>query len=89
MFIGEEKARGKGYAKFAINAILEVAFNELFLNRVYLSVMADNIYAIQAYKKCGFNVEGIQKGAYLKEDAYVDIILMDIDKERWNARPFL
>ena len=51
-------AIGKGYARFATDAILDVAFKELKLNRVYLNVLSKNIRAIKFYEKYGFIFEG-------------------------------
>ena len=51
-------ALGKGYARFATNAILDIAFKELKLNRVYLNVLSKNIRAIKFYEKYGFILEG-------------------------------
>ena len=51
-------ALGKGYARFATNAILDIAFKELRLHRVYLNVLAKNIRAIKFYEKYGFVFEG-------------------------------
>jgi diamine N-acetyltransferase len=52
------KAQGHGTGKFATEAILEFAFKELELERVYLNVLSDNIHAIDFYQKIGFKYEG-------------------------------
>lgn len=49
---------GTGVAGKATQKILEYAFNELKLNRVYLNVLTENKRAICFYKKCGFVFEG-------------------------------
>lgn len=51
-------SHGKGIGTFATKEILEYAFRELNLNRVYLNVLADNVNAIRLYEKCGFVFEG-------------------------------
>lgn len=76
IFIGEECARGKGYAKYAISEIVRIAFEEIKLHRVYLSVMADNIPAIKAYEKAGFSIEGTMVEDYLRDDKYINIVIM-------------
>lgn len=53
-----KKYRGKGLGKQAIKDILEIAFYELKLNKVYLNVLSDNVNAIKAYEKSGFIFEG-------------------------------
>ena len=85
MFIGEASGRGKGYAKKAAFEMLEIAFGKLNLNRVYLTVMYDNIAAVKSYKAAGFVVEGILKEDFFREcdNKYIDIILMGITRNMW------
>ncbi len=51
-------AQGKGYAYEATREILQYAFMELKLNRIYLNVFASNERANEFYKKSGFKYEG-------------------------------
>jgi len=53
-----EKVRGRGVGTFAVRGILNYAFYELELHKVYLSVYADNVAAIRLYEKIGFTYEG-------------------------------
>lgn len=84
--IGEETARGKGYGRQAAEQILKIAFNELGLERVYLTVMYDNYPAIRSYEKAGFVQEKILKGEYLRGGTYIDIIQMGITRDMWGSR---
>lgn len=88
IFIGEEAARGKGYSVAATKQILDIAFRELNLNRVYLSVMADNNFAVKAYQSAGFSIEGTLRQDFLRYDGYVDIIMMAIVKADWEKNLF-
>lgn len=51
-------AWGSGAALEATRMLLEIAFHELNLERVYLNVLADNIRAKRFYEKAGFRYEG-------------------------------
>ena len=84
IFIGEEAARGKGYGKQAIRQMLAVGFGELGLNRIYLTVMADNLAAIEAYQDTGFQYEGVLREDFLRYDGYVDIVAMGLTAKRWR-----
>lgn len=81
IFIGEEKARGKGFAKFAIKEILKIAFDELKLNRCYLEVLANNERAIKLYEKVGFKKEGLLRHDYMRNGQYYDVLIMAKLKE--------
>jgi UDP-4-amino-4,6-dideoxy-N-acetyl-beta-L-altrosamine N-acetyltransferase len=86
IFIGEDAVRGKGYGKQAVMRTLDYAFDELRLNRVYLTVMADNTAAVKAYEKSGFAVEGVMKEDYLRDGSFVDIIMMGVTRKVWKER---
>ena len=51
-------AQGKGIAAKATRLILEKAFQEMQMSRIYLNVLSDNQRAIMLYEKCGFKYEG-------------------------------
>lgn len=78
IFIGEESAKGKGYGSLAAKKILEYAFDNLKLHRIYLRVLADNQRAIVSYKKAGFVQEGVLKDDVLIRGEYKDVVWMAI-----------
>lgn len=47
-------AQGKGYAKQAMKAIMDIAFYELGLDEVYWNVLIDNERAVSLYEKMGY-----------------------------------
>lgn len=48
-------ALGSGAAREATKEILEIAFKELALKRVYLNVLEENVRAVKFYHKVGFH----------------------------------
>lgn len=74
--IFSDKYRGKGLGTKAIDLLCAHAFNDLGLIRVWLRVFANNIRAITAYAKSGFNVEGTMKKAAFINGEFLDIIVM-------------
>jgi RimJ/RimL family protein N-acetyltransferase len=49
------------------------------LHRIGLSVVADNKRAVHLYRKMGFKIEGVMKGAYFGEDGkYHDELVMGL-----------
>lgn len=55
--IGETVARGKGYATEAINALTEVAFSELGVQRVVARILPENEASIRAIKKADYSLQ--------------------------------
>lgn len=71
------------YKKF-INYLFEV--NQL--NKITLEVLETNTRAFNLYKKLGFIYEGQKRKEILKNNKYIDSIIMSILKEEWNSKNF-
>ena len=82
--IGEAEHRGKGYGTEALRLVLNYGFNTLNLHNIMLSVDADNIAAVNCYKKLGFKESGRRREWVFKNGKYVDKLYMDL-----LAREFL
>ncbi len=76
IFIGDIGDMGRGYGPGATELILRYAFEELCLNKVFLRVFADNLRAINSYKRCGFIIEGSFAQDVRIEGRYRDMIFM-------------
>ncbi len=67
VLVGNKSIRNKGFGKKIINEIVRIGFKELQLHRLDLGVYDFNKTAINCYKSCGFEIEGL-----LKENTKVD-----------------
>ena len=76
IFIGESTAHGKGYGTIATGLIADFGFQELKLNKIYLSVFHDNKGAIRSYEKAGFKEEGLMRQEYYKDGHFMDVLQM-------------
>ncbi len=85
IFIGEEKERSKGYGKSAIIQLLDYAFNDLNLIKVYLKALEDNNRAIHTYERCGFIIEGRLKNHIFKNGEFKDLIIMGIFSNNFSS----
>ena len=74
--IGLESDRGKGLGTRAVRLALNYAWNTLNLNRVALTVLADNSRAIASYKQCGFIEEGRLRQASFMDGRWTDVLIM-------------
>lgn len=73
---------GTGASTYATKELLNIAFNELDLNKVYLNVFADNKRAIKFYEKIGFKLEGCSKEHVLVNEEYKDLMWYSYIKKR-------
>tara|TARA_Y100000389_G_C17378540_1_gene473026 strand:+ start:161 stop:688 length:528 start_codon:yes stop_codon:yes gene_type:complete len=78
-----KKFRGNGYSKEMFKIILQLGFEHLNLNRLWLHVLENNDVAINLYKKVGFAEEGIQRKAVFRNGRYLDYIMMSILNEEY------
>lgn len=81
-----KKCHGKNISKIATDKILDIAFNELNLNRIYLYVLSDNIRANKFYNKYGFIYEGEFKQAELIGNHLKDIKWYRLLKSEYEER---
>lgn len=66
-------AIGQGVSHWATKAILQKAFHELNLHKVYLNVLSENERAVRFYEKFGFLFEG-----KFKKHVYINGHLCDL-----------
>ncbi len=65
---------GKGYAEEAVNALIDIAFNDHKLHRVVAGIESGNKKSIRLVKKLGFRREGVAKRVVLLRDEWQDLV---------------
>lgn len=77
----------KGYGKEILNLLLRFSFENLGMNKVYLTPRTDNKLAIYIYKRLGFKKEGIMRKEYkVREGQYIDPLRMSILRDEWEVK---
>jgi putative acetyltransferase len=71
-----EAWHGRGIGKALVADMLDLADNWLGLRRVELFVFTDNHPAIALYRKFGFEVEALHRGASLRDGVLIDCYFM-------------
>jgi RimJ/RimL family protein N-acetyltransferase len=84
ILLGDRELWGKGIGKAVTREVLDFAFKQLHLHRVYLTVLERNARAVKLYESLGFEREGCLRDAQFKDGAYLDLICFAIieDKHR-------
>lgn len=75
-----QKLSYPSYQKF-----IEYLFNNYNLNKISLEVLSTNIRAYNLYKKLGFIKEGTKRQEILKNNIFVDSIIMSLLKKEFNG----
>ena len=79
---------GRGIATEASVSVLDFAFSEFRLHRVYAECLTRNPASAAVLKKVGMTEEGLLRGHFRKEETeeYCDVQLFGLLREAWNER---
>ena len=83
--IGDPELWGQGYGSDAVNALVDFAFGQLRLERVWLDTDAANTRAQAAYAKAGFTREGILRHSWFQDGRWSDDHRMALLRDDWAA----
>ncbi len=76
--IGDPANRGKGYGQEALRLCIGFCWKDLNLQRLSLLIVGDNEPALRAYRKAGFEREGVFRRAVFADGAYKDASVMGL-----------
>lgn len=80
----DQQFHNRGYGTDAVVTLLEQAFINMNLDRVYLRVHATNLMALRCYEKAGFRKEG-RLTRPTDWGSHEEILLMGISKRQFLA----
>lgn len=83
VYVGEPSCRGLGVATTAVYLLLQQAFRERELNKVWLTVHQFNSGALSIYKRLGFIYEGVLREEFILQSVRVDAFLMSILRDEF------
>ncbi len=85
LLLGEKDLWGRGYGARAVRRLVDHAFGELGLRRVFAMADGDNVRVIRLFERCGFVREGLLRRHRLRHGQPVDMVVMGILDEEYNA----
>lgn len=84
-YIGEQEFRGKGYGAAGEYLVLEKAFTDLKLRKVWCEVLATNEGPIALHKRFGFTHEATLLNHVVKGHMTYNVIGLGLMAEQWLA----
>ena len=81
ILIGDEADRGHGVGQEALRLMRDFCWRDLNLSRLGLFVFTQNLRAINAYRKIGFEREGTLRRAWFVDGEFIDVDIMAAMKE--------
>ncbi|KAH8832522.1 acyl-CoA N-acyltransferase [Flagelloscypha sp. PMI_526] len=85
VIVVREEYWGKGFAKEAMQWLMDYTFENLGYHRLGLSAFVGNVRAVELYRGLGFKEEGIIREVLYKDGKWEDAIRMGILKKEWKA----
>ena len=85
IMIGSKNEQNCGVGTFAIRKMLDHAFFNLNLQRIELSVLAENKRAQHVYEKCGFQREGMKRKSNYKCGRFHDMYIYAILRNEYKG----
>jgi RimJ/RimL family protein N-acetyltransferase len=76
---------GHGYGRSLLTRVVNTAFAETDVWRLWLGVFPENIRARRAYDAVGFRAEGIARGNAFQGGVYRDELIMALLRHEWQA----
>ena len=83
--IGDPDLWGQGLGTDAVNAIVDFAFGQLRMERVWLDTDDHNARAQAVYRKAGFVEEGRFRRAFYQDGRWSDDLRMAMLRDEWAA----
>jgi RimJ/RimL family protein N-acetyltransferase len=83
--ISAKSDHGKGFGSAAIAALLDVAFLELDLHKMWLMVFATNERSLRTWKRLGFIEEGLLRDEYFHEGRWHNMVRLGLLQNEWRA----
>lgn len=86
MTIGETKYWGTGVSKHVRKKLLDYAFKNLKLNKIYSLINEENYKMISINKKYGFKEDGILRSEIHKDNKFLNVVILSILKDEYLTR---
>lgn len=84
--MGARELWGKGYATEAARLLINHAFDQLGIQRIYFGTSENNIGMQKVGEKLGFKREGIRRKAIYKDGMFHDIYEYGLLREEWEDK---
>jgi RimJ/RimL family protein N-acetyltransferase len=87
--IGEKDMRLAGYGVDILIVLLDIVYYSLGLEKAYLNIYGNNNLGIRSADSFGFITEGKMRKQVFVEGKYIDLWLLGLLKEEYEALPIV
>ncbi len=79
-----DAVRGKGIMTEAVNLLTDYLFNTMLINRLDIHMHVDNIASEKVAINCGYQKEGVARGASFSRGKHVDLAMYALLRQEWE-----
>jgi len=83
--VASKEDMGQGYGSAAIASLLDVAFKDLGLHKVWLMVFEKNERSRKTWKRLGFVEEGLLRDEYFHQESWHNMVRMGLLSHEWKG----
>jgi len=76
-----QSARGQGFAYEALSLLIDFAFQELGLHRIWARIIDGNEPSLKLFARLGFRMEGRMSGHVRRRGEFRDMLILGLVKE--------
>lgn len=84
-FIGVKEHWGKGYGTEARILILQHAFHDKGLVRIWSHIHEDNLGSLRMHEKCGYKFEGLLRRASYVDGVFKNLVTMSVLQDEFQS----
>ena len=84
IYLGRDDQWGRGLGRASLQLVLDFAFGQLDLHRVYLYTLADNRAAEKLYHNAGFQLEGELRECVLRDGSFYNQRIWSLLASEWD-----
>lgn len=86
IFLADPESRGQGFGREALMGLIEFAFGDLRLHRLYARILEHNLAAQKAFLSCDFQLEGRERQAHYDQGRHWDCLLYGLLAPEWKEK---
>jgi len=79
-------AIGKGIMIRSCRALINYAYDDLNLNKIWIRCAVENVRSCNIPKQLGFSFEGVERQGELLNEKYVDLKVYSLLRKEWRKR---
>jgi len=85
---GDVPQRGRGLGTDAIMTVMAFAFYDVGLERLYGSILEDNVASLKAYtQRCGWQIEGTSRNHVWRNGGFVNLLQVGVLRADFDQLP--